>query len=378
MHEQKRARLVFKDGTCFDGTVFSPSEDCVGEVVFNTAMTGYQEVLTDPSYFGQMVVLTYPEIGNYGINDEDAESRNIFLEALIVKSYNAIPSNQRSTKTLKDYLREKGVMGVEGVDTRALTLYLRDRGSCSALLSTSDAPLEELIHQLNRAGELRGNDAVRQVTARERYDYTPETPAAYRHRVAVVDCGVKTSILRALAAQRCRCTVFPSTTPASELLNGEAFDGIFISNGPGDPEPVVNVVEIIRSALGNIPIFGICMGHQLLGQALGLKIGKLPFGHHGVNHPIKHLKTGAVEITSQNHNFVVETAGCDMTDIDVTHINLNDQTIAGIQHKKWPAFSVQYHPESSPGPHDSSYLFEAFSRMMANFKQKKSSNRDSA
>lgn len=366
MKNQRKARIVFEDETCFEGTAFSLSGDRVAEVVFNTAMSGYQEVLTDPSYLGQIVVLTYPEIGNYGINDEDIESRKIFLEALIVKSYNDFPSNQRSTKTLKQHLEENNIMGIEGVDTRALTLYLRDRGVCNAVITTSDSGIDELVQIVQRAGNIQGNDYTKH--AASEYVYKGTKPNENCYNVAVIDCGVKYNILRLLEAHNCHCTVFPSVTHIDKILGSNEFDGLFISNGPGDPEPVVNVVEMVRQALGKIPMFGICMGHQILGQVLGLKINKLPFGHHGVNHPIKNLRTGTVEITSQNHNFVVEPPSSDLADVEITHINLNDQTIAGIRHKKLPAFSVQYHPESSPGPHDSRYLFKDFTDMMEKHK----------
>jgi carbamoyl-phosphate synthase small subunit len=369
MTNQKKARIVFRDGTCFEGKTFSLSGDRISEIVFNTAMTGYQEVLTDPSYLGQMVVLTYPEIGNYGINEEDVESRKIFLEALIVKSYNEFPSNYRSTKSLKQYLEENNILGIEEVDTRALTLYLRDRGVCNAIITTSDLSIEELVKKLNETGSLSGNDYTKQATTQ--YTYEGKTPNKDSYKVAIVDCGLKLNILRLLEEYNCHCTIFPSTTHAETIIQNESFDGLFISNGPGDPEPALNVQEIVKSALGKIPIFGICMGHQILGQVLGLKINKLPFGHHGVNHPIKNLQTGIVEITSQNHNFVVETEGCDMSEVEVTHVNLNDQTIAGIRHKRYSAFSVQYHPESSPGPHDSRYLFANFTEQMEQHKNRK-------
>ena len=366
MSNQKKARIVFEDGTCFEGVPFSLSGDRVSEVVFNTAMTGYQEVLTDPSYLGQSVVLTYPEVGNYGINDEDIESRKIFLDALIVKSYNDFPSNYKSKKTLKQYLQENNILGIEGVDTRALTLYLRDKGVCNAVISNSDLAIDQLVEIVKRSGNLKGNDYTKHATSQ--YTYERRKPNNSCYEVAVIDCGVKYNILRLLEEYNCHCTVFPSTTHVDEILENNDFDGIFISNGPGDPEPILNVIEIVKQSLGRIPIFGICMGHQILSQVFGLKINKLPFGHHGVNHPIKNLETGIVEITSQNHNFVVETEGCDMEEIEITHVNLNDHTIAGVKHKKYPAFSVQYHPESSPGPHDSKYLFKNFTDIMQKHK----------
>lgn len=367
MTNQKKARIVFKDGECFEGTTFALGGDRVSEVVFNTAMTGYQEVLTDPSYLGQAVVLTYPEIGNYGINDEDVESKKIFLDTLIVKSYNDIPSNYRSTKTLKKYLEEHNVVGIENVDTRALTLYLRERGACNAIITTSDLPLEKLVQMTNSASSVEGNDYTKHASSE--FTYSRRKPNDESYNVAVIDCGAKYNILRLMEEYNCYCTVFPSVTHIDKILNG-GFDGVFVSNGPGDPQPVINVIEIVKGLLGKLPIFGICMGHQILGQVMGLKVNKLLFGHHGVNHPIKNLQTGAIEITSQNHNFVIETEGCNTDDIEITHINLNDQSIAGIRHKKYPAFSVQYHPESSPGPHDSRYLFQNFTDLMKTHMQK--------
>ncbi len=360
-NEKNVARILFEDGVMFEGTTFSLAGDRISEIVFNTAMVGYQEVLTDPSYLGQSVVFTYPEIGNYGINDDDMESRQIFLDAIIVRSYNDYPSNFKSTKTLAQFLDEHNVLGIEGVDTRAMTLYLRERGACKAIISTSDIPKEKLLRVLKNSSNLKGSDYTKQATSSKLYELNK--PNENSLNVAVIDCGIKTNILRLFEKHNCACTVFPSNIHYSEILN-KNFDGLFISNGPGDPEPVHNVQEIVRKALGEIPIFGICMGHQILGQVLGLKVDKLKFGHHGVNHPIKNLETGKIEITSQNHNFVV-LKDDNMGDTKVTHVNLNDDTVAGIENKKLKAFSVQYHPESAPGPQDSEYLFENFVTLMS-------------
>ncbi|WP_221887931.1 glutamine-hydrolyzing carbamoyl-phosphate synthase small subunit [Chitinophaga polysaccharea] len=359
----KNAHLIFKDGKIFHGKTFTsvPNEERVAEVVFNTAMSGYQEVLTDPSYYGQMVVMTYPMIGNYGINAEDVESCKIYLDALIVKEYTPQPSNWRSTKTLKAYLEEHNIIGVEGFDTRAITRYLREKGAMKALLTTSSESLEILVQRLKQADEIVGKNIVKDVTTRTSFKWDKNQFPDYK--VAVVDCGIKYNILRLFEGKNCDLTVFPCSVDAKTILEG-GFDGVFLSNGPGDPEPLIDVVELVKELLGKIPFFGICLGHQILGLALGARIIKLRFGHHGVNHPIMNLSTGKVEITSQNHNYAIDRNSLNKEEVEITHINLNDQTIAGIRHKKYSAFSVQYHPESSPGPHDSKYLFDYFIDMM--------------
>ena len=357
----RTAHLIFKDGKIFSGKTFTAGEDRIAEVVFNTAMCGYQEVLTDPSYYGQMVVMTYPLIGNYGINNEDVESKKIYLEAMIVKEYTTHPSNWRSTKTLKEYLEENNILGVEGFDTRAITRYVREKGAMKALLTTSTESLTALVAKLNQSDDIVGKNLVKDVTC----------PTTFRwhgkqfgdNKVAVIDCGIKYNMLRIFEDKDCDFTVFPASVSAETILAG-GFDGVLLSNGPGDPEPVKEVIDTVKRLLGKIPIFGICLGHQILGLALGTKIIKLRFGHHGVNHPIMNLATKQVEITSQNHNYAIDPNSIDKDTVEITHINLNDQTIAGIRHKKLPAFSVQYHPEASPGPHDSRYLFEYFIEMM--------------
>jgi carbamoyl-phosphate synthase small subunit len=364
----KKARLVFEDGTIFNGQAFACEGDRFGEVVFNTAMTGYQEVLTDPSYCGQMVLMTYPLIGNYGINEEDVESSSLFLSAFIVKEYLDFPSNWRSQKSLKKYLEENNILGVEGIDTRALTRFIREKGAQKALLTTSDEALDVLLKKVKTSPSMVGRNLVSNVSCKEPYIWPGSEDGKYK--VAVIDCGVKYNILRLMAEHDCSIKVFPYNILASEIL-AEDFDGVFLSNGPGDPEPVKEVASLIKEILGKLPIFGICLGHQLLGIALGAKTYKLKFGHHGVNHPVKYLKNQEVEITSQNHGFCVDIDSIDGDIVETTHMNLNDNTMEGFRHKKYPAFAVQYHPEAGPGPHDSRYLFEEFVDMMERFKGKK-------
>jgi carbamoyl-phosphate synthase small subunit len=356
------ARLIFEDGTVFSGRVFAAPAERFGEVVFNTAMSGYQEVLTDPSYCGQMVLMTYPLIGSYGINDEDVESRGLFLEALLVKEYIDFPSNWRSKRTLKAYLDANNVMGVEGLDTRAITRFLRERGAQRSMLTTSTDSLDSLLARLKLSPSMQGLNLADRVSTDGSYQW-PMDGTAPRYRVAVIDTGVKFNILRLLAKHGCDCTVLPSTVSADEIL-AQGFDGVFLSNGPGDPEPVTGVIRTIQAVLGQLPIFGICLGHQLLWLALGGKTYKLKFGHHGVNHPVKNVLTGQVEITSQNHGFCVDVNSLPDSEIEITHINLNDMTVEGFQHRVHPAFSVQYHPEAAPGPRESQYLFRSFVELM--------------
>lgn len=356
-------RLIFEDGTEFSGWAFAGQGTCYGEVVFNTAMTGYQEILTDPSYSGQMVLMTYPLIGNYGINDEDVESRSVFLNALLVREYSTVSSNFRMTRSLKDYLDAHNIMGVEGLDTRAITRFIRSKGAQRAMLTTSNASFASLKSELQSSPTMVGQNLTHQATTKEPYIFH-STYKTTLFKVAVVDCGLKLNILRLLASLGCECHVFPNSCDANEILDG-SFDGLFVSNGPGDPQTVEKTIQLIKEILGKLPFFGICLGHQLLALALGGTTYKMPFGHHGANHPVKHLETGHVEITSQNHGFCVDMDSLG-DNVQVTHINLNDQTVEGFSHKVYPAFSVQYHPESAPGPHDSDYLFERFIRMMAN------------
>jgi carbamoyl-phosphate synthase small subunit len=342
----------------------------IGEVVFNTAMMGYQEILTDPSYHFQLVTMTYPQIGNYGVNPSDFESRRIYAAGFIIREYSPVVSHWQASKSLDEYLKYYSVVGISDIDTRQLTRHLRDHGAQMGMITTSDEPLEVLLERLKSGKQLVGRDNAAEVTTAENYDWPMDKADKHQHqpgfRVAVYDFGVKFSILRALYQHGCHLRIFPAHTPADEVLEWNP-DGIFLSNGPGDPEPVAYAVEAVRVLLGKKPIFGICLGHQILGLALGAKTTKLKFGHHGANHPVKYLPTTAVEITSQNHGFIVDADSLPGDDVEVTHINLNDGTLEGFRHKTLPAFSVQYHPESAPGPRDSRYLFENFIREMKQF-----------
>ena len=368
---ERKAFLALADGTIFHGVAFGARKDKVGEVVFNTGMSGYQEILTDPSYAGQFVTLTTAEVGNYGTNPEDIESRGLFLHGLVVNAYDEA-SNFRSTKSLDQYLKDAGVPGIYGVDTRALTIHLRDHGNQRAYLHVSDEEIgangecrkeneEWAVEQARQWEGLDGQDYAAKVTCDCPYEFAPRPTQKRLPHVVCYDFGVKTNILRNLA-EFARVTVVPAKTTAEAVLKMKP-DGVSLSYGPADPAAVTYAQENIKTILGKVPVFGICLGHQLLSIACGAKTGRLKFGHHGCNHPVKNLATGAVEITSQNHNFAVmdETVPeC----LEVTHVNLNDNTIEGVRHKTLPAFSVQYHPESAPGPHDSKYLFDEFRKMI--------------
>ena len=344
----------------------------VGEVVFNTAMMGYQEILTDPSYHFQLVTMTYPQIGNYGVNPNDFESRRIYAAGFIIREYSPVVSHWQATRSLDEYLKYYGIVGISDIDTRQLTRHLRDHGAQMGMITTSDEPFEVLLERLKSGKQLVGRDIAKEVTTAENYDWPMDEKCKQSEqpgfRVAVYDFGVKFSILRALYQHGCRLRVFPADTSADEVLAWNP-DGIFLSNGPGDPAGVDGVVDNVRKLLGKKPIFGICLGHQILGLAYGGSTYKLKFGHRGGNQPVKDLQTGKVEITSQNHGFCVDPDSLPAT-VEVTHINLNDNTVEGLQHKTAPAFSVQYHPEASPGPHDANYLFGNFIKMMDKFKAK--------
>jgi len=353
--------LALEDGTVFYGNTFAGEGEVSGEVVFNTSMTGYQEVLTDPSYKEQIVTMTYPLIGNYGINDRDVESRRIQVEAFVVREYEPIPSNWRSQQTLAGYLNEEGIIGIEGVDTRALTRHIRLAGAMKGVISTSNLDPISLGNKARASPGLVGRDLVKGVTCHKPYPWSQEK--GWRFRVVVLDCGMKFNIARSLARRGCDVAIVPAHTTAEEIRDMNP-DGIVLSNGPGDPEPVTYAVETIKRLIPDYPIFGICLGHQLLGLAFGGKTYKLKFGHRGANHPVKNLLTGKVEITSQNHGFCVDIESIKDPEIEITHINLNDETLEGMTHRTLPVFSVQYHPEASPGPHDSSYLFDQFISVM--------------
>ena len=375
--EYKKALLALEDGTVFGGRSFTGDGEAVGEVVFNTSMSGYQEILTDPSYCGQMVAMTYPLIGNYGINDQDVESDRIQVAAFLVKEYQDVPSNWRSQKPLARYLEEANVPGIEGIDTRALTKHIREKGAMRAALSTLDLDPGSLVETARRSPSMVGADLVRKVTCREPYLWKegkrrrirgglrhfewPDEPE--KCRVVAMDYGIKYNILRSLESKGCNLLLLPADTDSRAItrLNPQ---GLFLSNGPGDPAAVTYAVEVIQDQLGQRPVFGICLGHQLIGLALGGKTFKLKFGHRGGNQPVKDLETGKVEITSQNHGFCVDIHSLKDSDIILSHVNLNDGTLEGLVHKKIPLFSVQYHPEASPGPHDATYLFDRFVEMM--------------
>jgi carbamoyl-phosphate synthase small subunit len=359
------AILALESGKIFRGESFGADQERCGEVVFNTSMTGYQEILTDPSYKGQIVTMTCPLIGNYGINKEDVESRKPFLEGFVVKEYSKLSSSWRSEESLGDYLKENNILGIEGIDTRALTLHIRQAGAMKAVLSTRDLDEKSLVRKARGSQGLVGVDLVKEVTSNKKYIWSQLKSKGYK--VVVLDCGVKYNILRELLNKGSQVIVVPAETSAKEILNLKP-SGVLLSNGPGDPAAVKYVIKTTRELIGKIPIFGICLGHQMLGLALGGRTYKLKFGHHGANHPVKDLKTGKVSITVQNHGFCVDIDSLNKKDLEVTHINLNDHTLEGMRHKKLPLFSVQFHPEASAGPHDANYLFGEFIKMMKNHK----------
>ena len=359
-----QAILCLEDGFLLEGESIGAEGEAFGEVVFNTSMMGYQEILTDPSYKGQIVTMTYPHIGNYGVNDEDVESRKPYVEGFVVKELSRITSNPRSQATLEAYLVKQGIVGIQGVDTRALTKHLRTFGAKKGVISTVSGDPEALLKKAKASPDLIGVDLVKEVTCETPYEWKGKDTPPARFHVVAIDYGIKQNILRQLTAIGCRVTVLPASATAEEILSYRP-DGLFLSNGPGDPEAVTYSIETVRSLLGRLPIFGICLGHQILGLALGGKTFKLKFGHHGGNHPVLRLKDQKVEITCQNHGFCVDLDSIPKKEMMLTHVNLNDRTVEGMCHKKLPIFSVQYHPEASPGPHDSRYLFGEFVRMMS-------------
>lgn len=366
------AKLALEDGTVFTGRGFGGQGETFGEVVFNTSMTGYQEVLTDPSYRGQIVTMTYPLIGNYGINREDMESSRPQVEGFIVRELARTPSNFRSDRSLDTYLADNRIIGLEGIDTRALVRRLRVRGAMTGVLSTTDGDDASLVRKARTCPGIAGRDLVREVVPDKAFTWQegctnpfastllPARPAT--HHVVALDFGMKWNILRCLVQVGCKVTVLPGTSSADDVL-AQKPDGIFLSNGPGDPAPLGYAIETIRDLAGKKPVFGICLGHQLMGLALGAETFKLKFGHRGANQPVLNQQTNKVEITTQNHGFAVKVDTLPR-DLEPTHVNLNDGTLEGMRHRRWPMFSVQYHPEASAGPHDSSYLFEDFQKLM--------------
>ena len=365
-----KALIALEDGTVFEGHSFTGPGEAVGEIVFNTSMSGYQEILTDPSYTGQIITMTYPLIGNYGVNPEDMESLSVHPKAFLVKEYNAIPSNYRSRQTLADFLKTYDVLGVEGFDTRALVRHIRTVGAMKGIVSTMDLDPGSLIKRAQQWTGLVGQDMVKLVSCTKPYGWKDNQPVVSESpppsagtgdelKIVAFDFGIKFNQIRIFSDKGCRVQVVPATTDAQTVLSMDP-DGIFLSNGPGDPEGVEGVVDTLRELLGKKPIFGICLGHQMLGLAYGGSTYKLKFGHRGGNQPVKDLLTGKVEITSQNHGFCVDMDSLDPDEVELTHINLNDNSCEGMSHKKHPAFSVQYHPEHAPGPHDALYLFDRF------------------
>lgn len=385
--KKKKAILALEDGTIFTGWSFGAEGERCGEVVFNTSMTGYQEVLTDPSYKGQIVTMTYPLIGNYGVNDEDFESIHPWVEGFIVKENCPFPSNWRSQGNLGSFLKKYGIIGLEGVDTRAITKHIRSSGAMRGIISTVDLNPQSLVEKARLSPPMVGSDWVQAVTCPKAYQWEKRVgersgflgsgPGLWSwgqgqnldlsegkiFKVVALDFGIKHNIIRHLVSRGCQVLVVPATTSAEEILALNP-QGIFLSNGPGDPAAVPYAVKTIASLLGQRPIFGICLGHQLLALAMGGKTYKLKFGHRGANQPVKNLRNGKVEITTQNHGFCVDLETLPQREMEITHINLNDLSLEGMRHRYLPIFSVQYHPEASPGPHDSSYLFDEFIFLM--------------
>ncbi len=363
----KDAILYLEDGTSFHGRSLSTTGETAGEAVFNTSMTGYQEILTDPSYAGQIVIMTYPLIGNYGVNNEDVESNGVHVKGFVVKEFARRHSNYRATQSLTDYLNEHKIIAIEGVDTRALTRHLRLAGAMKAIISTEDFDAKSLKKKLDAAPSMEGADWVKAVSTDKKYVWKAQSKKLYK--VAAIDCGIKFNIIRILNSLGCEVHVFPSNSTFDEVMAVEP-DGLFLSNGPGDPAAVTSVIELTRRSLGRVPIFGICLGNQIVGLALGGKTYKMKFGHHGANHPVRDSENKCISITSQNHGFCVDIKSLNAAEVEIIHTNLNDNTVEGLRHKKYPLFSIQYHPEAAPGPHDAMYLFKEFIEMMERAKSK--------
>ena len=381
-----QAILALEDGRIFRGQGHGHPGECQGEVVFNTSLTGYQEIATDPSYAGQIVVLTNPQIGNYGTNHADNEAAKPFIEGLIVREFSAISSNWRSEQVTDEYMERYAIPVLAEIDTRALVRHLRTHGVMRGVVSTGESNPDILVHKARNVRKMDGTDLARVVTTKAPYEFNASDPRSQMGEpllpqstflikntmddvlnVVAYDFGIKQNILRMLTRENCRVTVVPAQTTAEEVLALKP-DGVFLSNGPGDPEPVDYAVRSIRGLMGRVPVFGICLGHQLCGLALGGRTYKLKFGHHGGNHPVRNNSTGKVEITAHNHNFAVDPDSINANEVELTHVDLNDQTLEGLRHKTLPLFSVQYHPEAAPGPHDSHYLFRDFRQMMEEWK----------
>ena len=372
-----KAILLLEDGMVFEGKAFGAHGERCGEVVFNTSMCGYQEILTDPSYYEQIITMTYPLIGNYGTNLEDVESVKSFASGFIVKENCDYPSNWRNGLSLDEYLKSQNIVGMQDIDTRRLVRYIRTKGAMKGIISSADMDIASLKKKLDAYPGLVGRDIVKDVTAVEPFKWEScvldilsqdKKQIHKKYKVVAYDFGIKQNILRLLCSEGFDVTVVPADMPAEKVLEMKP-DGVFLSNGPGDPAAVTYAIENIKKLLGKTPIFGICLGHQLLALALGAKSFKLKFGHRGANHPVKNLDTGKIEVTSQNHGFCIDPETLKDKNVDMTHLNLNDNTLAGIRCKDFPAFSVQYHPEASPGPHDSRYLFEYFTELIESFKK---------
>ena len=359
------AKLILENGNVFEGESLGATGETFGEICFNTAMTGYQEIITDPSYCGQLITLTYPHIGNYGTNSEDVESSKIQASGIIIRQENMIPSNFRSQQSFGNYLRDQNIVGIKNIDTRMLTRIIREHGSMNAIISNDYNNEKKLIKKLNTKPSMKGLDLVKKVSCKSAYKWNlnKNIKKESNYKIAVIDFGIKYNILRILESFGCDITIFPASTSSEEILNSNP-DGVFLSNGPGDPSAVTYAIETVKKLINKKPIWGICLGHQILAIALGAKTYKMKFGHRGSNHPVKNLETNRIEITSQNHGFAIDAESLP-DNVEITHSSLNDKTVEGLNCKDIPAFSVQYHPEASPGPHDSRYLFDKFFKMIS-------------